>query len=598
MALLLAGLASSLTQPVLHAQQSAWQPTRMPAQTRAQHISSAPITRPVVAVSNYHNGAMVESASHAVRVSDHPPSPNENQTGRVLRWKSQEPVATSPNSNELATRAQASDGRFSAQNVFDERRVHHPGDNPLRAADSAVQLAQHQEPLPSDYNNNPFVDDVPPAPRMMPPMNPPAMNPTSPTHQGLPVFDDTPAYRQASPVAPQQSRAYASQGQTYRQAPPSYQPSTSANSPGASVRPPVSVATPRPTAVYQQEPTTPPGGLDLPRGEFGVPQQEPGFSPSDLTLPPSEIESLNLPPDLQDSEMQQIAPPLPDPLDEPEPAPVPGNTIPDPRDQESEMRANPFSDNDAANTRGQFDFEDDSDLALPGPDDIAGSITCNELRERVRSRPLTEVSLDVSPNYGEGMRSVRKDTEQERLEFAANSRVRDWTNYRGERIATGRLIDLRNDKVVLDIDGREREIAVNDLSDSDIAYVGDAWNIPLKCGTGNDAYAGRSFVPASVQWKAPGHCHKPLYFDEVQLERYGHDAGPVVQPLISTAHFFANIAVLPYKMGIHPPHECQYSLGYIRPGNCAPYMLQPIPISLRGAAVQAGVVSGAAALIP
>ena len=58
------------------------------------------------------------------------------------------------------------------------------------------------------------------------------------------------------------------------------------------------------------------------------------------------------------------------------------------------------------------------------------------------------------------------------------------------------------------------------------------------------------------------------------------------------------IAVLPYKMGIHPPNECQYSLGYYRPGNCAPYMLPPIPWSLRGAAAQAGFVTGAAGLIP
>jgi hypothetical protein len=60
-------------------------------------------------------------------------------------------------------------------------------------------------------------------------------------------------------------------------------------------------------------------------------------------------------------------------------------------------------------------------------------------------------------------------------------------------------------------------------------------------------------------------CHKPLYFEEVQLERYGHTAGPVRQPFISGAHFFVNLAALPYKMAINPPHECQYALGYYRP---------------------------------
>jgi hypothetical protein len=39
-------------------------------------------------------------------------------------------------------------------------------------------------------------------------------------------------------------------------------------------------------------------------------------------------------------------------------------------------------------------------------------------------------------------------------------------------------------------------------------------------------------------------------------------------------------------------------LGYIRPGNCAPYMVQPFPWSLRGGLVQAGAVVGAAAILP
>ena len=101
-----------------------------------------------------------------------------------------------------------------------------------------------------------------------------------------------------------------------------------------------------------------------------------------------------------------------------------------------------------------------------------------------------------------------------------------------------------------------------------------------------------------MTWKASGLCHKPLYFEEVNLERYGQTAGPFAQPVLSTAHFFVNIAVLPYKMGIHPPTECQYALGYYRPGNCAPWIIPPVPISLRGALFQAGAVGAGIALIP
>jgi hypothetical protein len=224
--------------------------------------------------------------------------------------------------------------------------------------------------------------------------------------------------------------------------------------------------------------------------------------------------------------------------------------------------------------------------------------SCNEQRDRVKNLPLSNIDLDVSPGFGEGLRSVKRDMEQERLDFAAAAEVRDWSDYRGQVVATGRLIDLRDDRVILDVNGTERAIPFRSLSDVDVAYVGKSWNIPPQCGIGYEPFIGRNFIASTVQWKASGACHKPLYFEQVQLERYGHEAGPVLQPLVSTVHFFGNIAVLPYKMGIHPPNECQYSLGYFRPGNCAPYMLQPIPWSLRGALTQAGAVTGGAALIP
>jgi hypothetical protein len=51
-------------------------------------------------------------------------------------------------------------------------------------------------------------------------------------------------------------------------------------------------------------------------------------------------------------------------------------------------------------------------------------------------------------------------------------------------------------------------------------------------------------------------------------------------------------------MGVEPPHECIYALGHYRPGSCAPYMCNPIPISCRGAAIQAAAVTGAVYAIP
>ena len=110
---------------------------------------------------------------------------------------------------------------------------------------------------------------------------------------------------------------------------------------------------------------------------------------------------------------------------------------------------------------------------------------------------------------------------------------------------------------------------------------------PCDCKIGRDydapKFAGRNFAPTLFTWKATGTCHKPLYFEDVQLERYGHSWNPVVQPFASAAHFFVSVPLLPYKMGLTPPNECMYTLGYYRPGNCAPYMFEPLPLSLRAA---------------
>ena len=114
---------------------------------------------------------------------------------------------------------------------------------------------------------------------------------------------------------------------------------------------------------------------------------------------------------------------------------------------------------------------------------------------------------------------------------------------------------------------------------------------PCECLLGRDLetarFTGRNWAPTTFTWTATGTCFKPLYFQDVQLERYGHSWNPVVQPFMSAAHFFVSVPLLPYKMGLRNPHECVYTLGYYRPGSCAPYFIEPIPLSLRGAAYEA-----------
>ncbi len=99
-------------------------------------------------------------------------------------------------------------------------------------------------------------------------------------------------------------------------------------------------------------------------------------------------------------------------------------------------------------------------------------------------------------------------------------------------------------------------------------------------------------------WESPAFCHQPLYFEEVNLERYGYSHG-VAQPLVSAAHFFGTIPAMPYLMTAEKPCECVYTLGHYLPGSCAPYHAHYFPSpSLKGGLAEAAVMTGLIFLLP
>jgi len=123
-------------------------------------------------------------------------------------------------------------------------------------------------------------------------------------------------------------------------------------------------------------------------------------------------------------------------------------------------------------------------------------------------------------------------------------------------------------------------------------------SVPPECGLGNKEYTARSFSPITYTWKASGLCHKPLVFEEPQLERYGHSLRPIFQPICSAAHFFVCVPAMPYILGVETPNECVYTLGYYRPGSCAPYTIDPLPLSVRGLLFQGAAVTGFLLVMP
>jgi hypothetical protein len=122
-------------------------------------------------------------------------------------------------------------------------------------------------------------------------------------------------------------------------------------------------------------------------------------------------------------------------------------------------------------------------------------------------------------------------------------------------------------------DGKVELTSIKDISHS-IRQTQDTLQ-PEECVVDGNPFYGRHFSQSCVQWTASSVSTKGAYFEDVQLERYGHSRFPRLQPVISGAKFFATIPVLPYKMGVTPPSECVYTLGHYRTGNRSPQQVEP-----------------------
>ncbi|MFC1759278.1 hypothetical protein ACFL2H_11010 [Planctomycetota bacterium] len=213
------------------------------------------------------------------------------------------------------------------------------------------------------------------------------------------------------------------------------------------------------------------------------------------------------------------------------------------------------------------------------------------------NRPITAISLDITPEFRPNVGA--EEMARKRDEALQNAPPREWRNRSGQVVATGYMRDFKNGQVDIESDSGEiKSIDFHSLSSADMCSVSAWWGIPTEYRVDVEPYKVRDWTTQTFTWKASGLCHKPLYFEEVQLERYGHSAGPVKQTMLSGVHFFGNLIFLPYKMGVHPPNECQYALGYYRPGDCAPWLLHAIPLSARGARLQTAAMLGGIGLVP
>jgi hypothetical protein len=144
------------------------------------------------------------------------------------------------------------------------------------------------------------------------------------------------------------------------------------------------------------------------------------------------------------------------------------------------------------------------------------------------------------------------------------------------------------------------ELDVKPIDELSVRITPDAGELPTNYATARFAREGevahrmgysRSKTETLLTWEAPALCYRPLYFEEINLERHGYKI-PLIQPALSAAHFFGRVPLLPYMMVSEGHGKCRYTLGHYRPGDYAPYSLYVPRLRLDASAAEAAVVAG------
>jgi hypothetical protein len=133
-------------------------------------------------------------------------------------------------------------------------------------------------------------------------------------------------------------------------------------------------------------------------------------------------------------------------------------------------------------------------------------------------------------------------------------------------VADGRIRVARNGEQVLDTSAGQpfpgRYVGVIGRSDAAPIRFDDFSAVPY-AGT----LVARTFAPSVRGLPAPGVRYRPIYFEHVGIERYGHHLGNLVQPPLEHGAFFLDALALPLRLPHEPPWECQTDVGYCRPGD-------------------------------
>jgi hypothetical protein len=93
-------------------------------------------------------------------------------------------------------------------------------------------------------------------------------------------------------------------------------------------------------------------------------------------------------------------------------------------------------------------------------------------------------------------------------------------------------------------------------------------------------------------------CYQPLYFQEVNVERYGRSFG-MFQPVVSVVSFYGRVPLLPYMAFARPARRCTCPPHWALPGYRIPeWERHELVPSVAGGAAEAAAIAGLILLIP
>lgn len=163
---------------------------------------------------------------------------------------------------------------------------------------------------------------------------------------------------------------------------------------------------------------------------------------------------------------------------------------------------------------------------------------------------------------------------------------------------------LKLDVAVLDLPSSDR--IFRDLENEDelrvrLKQVADSKRLGIRLDKldppSTEPFKTRAFPPNMMVVEPAYVVYRPLFFEEVNSERYGWELGGL-QPIVSTLHFYKEVLFLPHNAAREACRCFDTNAGWYLPGDPVPYTIYPPDFSWYGGLAQAGVVAGLFLAIP